>query len=119
MNGSQHSRFKLIAAFLTVGIISLVQPGCDCSSSSDNTIPPQTPAIVSIDPANDSTTVLVGSSVSAVFRDDMDAMTIDDTTFTLTQNGIQVPVVDVVYVAKTATLIPSSDLLPNTQYIAT
>ena len=62
---SQYSRFKLFAAFLTVGIISLVQPGCNCSSSNVGTTTPS--AITAMSPLSNSVTALVTTDVTAVF----------------------------------------------------
>jgi hypothetical protein len=116
---NNHGRFKLMAAFFTIGIISLIQPGCSCSSSSDGGDAPSS-AIVSVSPQANSLNALVSNSVSAIFRDEMDAATINDTTFTLTRNGLPVPAT-VLYVSvnQTSTLSPSGDLLPDTEYRAT
>ncbi|NOQ69295.1 MAG: hypothetical protein GQ573_04210, partial [Gammaproteobacteria bacterium] len=100
---SPHNRFRLIAAFLVVGIISLVQPGCDCSSSNLGTAPS---AITSVSPESNSVTALVTTEVAALFRDEMDSTTVESA-FSLTVNSSPV-VTSVIYDAatKTATLSP-------------
>ena len=114
---SPYSRFKLFAAFLTVGIISLVQPGCNCSSSNGGTTTPS--AITAVSPLSDSATALVSTDVTAVFRDEMDGASVESA-FTLTVNNNPVPA-SVSYDAATkiAILIPVADLVPDTEYRAT
>jgi hypothetical protein len=112
----RHDRFKLIAAFLVVGIISLLQPGCDCSSSDSTSIPS---AITSVSPASSSTSALVTTDVTALFRDDMDSATIESA-FSLTLNSNQVAAtVSYDETTKTATLSPDSDLVSGAEYRAT
>ena len=112
---SQYDRFRLITAFLVVGIISLVQPGCNCSSSNGGT----PSAITSVSPASSSATSLVTTDVSAIFRDDMDSATVESG-FTLTLNNNQVAAtVSYDEATKTATLSPGSDLVSSTEYRAT
>ena len=113
---SQYDRFKLIAAFLAVGIISLLQPGCDCSSSNSGTL---TPAITSVSPASSSTSALVTTDASALFRDDMDSATVESG-FSLTLNSNQVAAtVSYDEATKTATLSPDIDLVSGAEYRAT
>ena len=71
---SRYARIKLIAAFLTVSIISLVQPGCNCSSSNGGTAPPT--AVTDVSPLSNSVTALVTTDGSAVFHDEMDGATV-------------------------------------------
>lgn len=108
-------RFKLITAFLVVGLISLVQPGCDCSSSGFDTSPS---AITSVAPSANSDTALVTADVSVLFRDEMDSASVENG-FTLTENNTPVSA-SVSYDAatKTLTLTPDNDLISNTQYFA-
>jgi hypothetical protein len=110
-------RRAFILSVLFIGMVSLVQPGCDCSSSSGT---PSQPAISSEFPPPNSETALVSTIVSAVFRDDMDASTINTTTFTLTLGATTIDA-DVVYDAstRTATLTPQTDLTPDIEYRAT
>ncbi len=113
----RHNRFRLIAAFLVVGIISLVQPGCDSSSSNLGTATPS--VITSVSPESNSVTALVTTEVTALFRDEMDSTTVESA-FSLTVNSSPV-VTGVNYDAatKTATLSPATDLVSNTEYRAT
>jgi hypothetical protein len=115
---SRYQRFKLITAFLSVGIISLLQPGCDCSSSnSGGTAPPS--AITAVSPLSNSVTTLVTTDVSAVFLDEMEGETVINA-FTLTLNNTPVPAT-VTYdvTTKTTVLTPLTDLMSNTEYRAT
>ena len=114
---SQYDRFKLITAFLVVGIISLVQPGCDCSSSNGGTSTPS--AITSISPASSNATSLVTTDVTAIFRDDMDSATVESG-FSLTLNSTPVAAtVSYDDTTKTATLSPDIDLVSGAEYRAT
>lgn len=114
---SQYNRFKLFAAFLTVGIISLVQPGCNCSSSNGGTTTPS--AITAVSPLSNSVTALVTTDVTAVFRDEMDGASVESA-FTLTVNSNPVSAtVSYDATTKIATLIPVADLASNTEYRAT
>ena len=114
---SQYDRLKLFAAFLTVGIISLIQPGCDCSSSSIGTVTPS--AITAVSPLSNSVTALVTTDVTAAFRDEMDGASVESA-FTLTVNSTPVSAT-VTYDATTkiATLTPAADIVSNTEYRAT
>ena len=112
----RHDRFKLIAAFLVVGVISLVQPGCNCSSNDGSSTPS---AITSVSPASSSATSLVTTDVTALFRDDMDSATVESG-FSLTLNSTPVAAtVSYDETTKTATLSPDIDLVSGTQYRAT
>ena len=99
-----------------IGLVSLVQPGCDCSSDS-NSAPP--PPVSSIFPEQGDT-ALVSTQVTATFSSDMDESTINESTFTLTLGGAPVPST-VIYDAatKTATLTPDTDLDSGSEYLAT
>jgi methionine-rich copper-binding protein CopC len=73
-------------------------------------------------PADGATGVAVGSSVSAVFDEDINAATLTNTSFTLTKSGSATAVpATVSYVGgtKTAMLAPTADLEPNTLYNVT
>ncbi|MFV9615752.1 MAG: Ig-like domain-containing protein, partial [Gammaproteobacteria bacterium] len=112
---SPYYRFKLITAFLVVGMISLVQPGCDCSSSNGGA----PSAITSVSPASSSATSLVTTDVSALFRDDMDSATVESG-FSLTLNSTLVAAtVSYDETTKTATLLPDIDLVSGAEYRAT
>ncbi len=116
-SGSPNNRFKLIAAFLTVGIISLLQPGCNCSSSNGGTAPPS--AVTSVLPLSNSVTALVSTDVSAVFLNDMDDTSVING-FTLTLNNTPVAAaVSYDSATKTARLTTLSDLASSNEYRAT
>ena len=112
-----YNRRSLIASVLLLGVISLVQPGCDCGSSGTFT-----PAVVaSVFPEQNTDTALVSTAVIAFFGIDMDETTIDQTSFTLTEVGGTQITGTVTYDAaeRSATLVPASDLVSGTQYAAT
>jgi hypothetical protein len=104
-------------SLLFIGLLGLFQTGCDSSSSS---LPPPS-AITTVFPPQGSDGALVTTGVIATFRDDMNAKTIDDTSFTLALGDTQIPVSSVTYdvASKTATLTPASDLIPGSVYQAT
>jgi Tol biopolymer transport system component len=110
-------RFRLISAFLVLGIVSLVQPGCDCSSMEGGTGTPS--AVTSVSPLSSSTTSLVTTDVSAVFGDEMNAATVESG-FSLSLNSTPVSAtVSYDAASRTATLLPAADLVSNMQYRAT
>ena len=114
---SNWNRRSLIATVMLIGVISLLQPGCDCSSSGE--FRPAT--IASVFPEQNSTTALVSTNVIVFFCIDMDETSINDTTFTLTETGglQQTAVVTYDATTRTATLDPETDLVSGTQYTAT
>lgn len=113
----RHDRFKLVTAFLVVGIISLVQPGCDCSSSNGGTASPS--VVESVSPLSSSATALVATDVTALFSDEMDGVTVESS-FSLTVNSMPVSAtVSYDALTKTATLSPDIDLVSGTEYRAT
>lgn len=112
---SRYDRFRLVTAFLVAGIISLVQPGCNCSSSNSGT----PSAITSVSPASSSATSLVTTDVTALFRDDMDSATVESG-FSLTLNNTPVAAtVSYNETTKKATLTSDIDLVSGTEYHAT
>jgi len=116
-NSSERNRWLLIATVLAIGLISLVQAGCSCGSSSS--VPPS--AITDVFPPQSTDSALISTLVTATFRDDMNADTINITTFTLTLGGSPVTAASVTYDAttKTATLTPADDLVSGSEYRAT
>lgn len=115
-NSSERNRWLLITTVITLGLISLVQAGCSCGSSSSVT----PSAITDVFPPQSSDGALVSTLVTATFRDDMNDSTINTTTFTLTVGGAPVVAASVDYEAttKTATLTPAADLVSGTEYRA-
>jgi hypothetical protein len=100
-----------------IGLISLVQPGCNCGSS--EAFSPAT--IASVFPVQNSDTAPVNTNVVAFFGIDMNETTINDTTFTLTERGgaQQPAVVSYDPATRSATLDPDTDLISGTEYSAT
>jgi hypothetical protein len=76
------------------------------------------PTVVSTDPINLATGVLLNKIVSATFSEPMDALTITSSTFTLKDGAT--PVIGTInYSGSTATFTPQSNLSPNKVYTAT
>lgn len=76
------------------------------------------PTIISTDPVNLATSVVLNKQITATFSTAMEATTIQTTTFILTQGTT--PVVGFVsYSGTTATFAPLGNLAPNTTYTAT
>jgi hypothetical protein len=114
---SDRNRWPLVSTVLLLGLISLVQPGCDCGSSGSFS-----PAVIaSVLPPANSDNALTSTNVIAVFGIDMNEDTINDTTFTLTEVGgaLQAAIVSYDPISRSATLDPDTDLNPDTQYRAT
>lgn len=76
------------------------------------------PAVISTDPSNNASGVVLNKIITANFSMPMDVLTIDNTTFTLKQ-GITPVLGLVTYLGTTATFTPTSNLLLNTTYTAT
>jgi hypothetical protein len=76
------------------------------------------PAVTSTAPANNAAAVPIGNSLTATFTEPMDPLTINPTTFTLSQGTTVVPG-EVTYSGVTAVYNPTSDLAANTNYTAT
>ena len=76
------------------------------------------PTVVSTDPANGETNVVLNKAISATFSTTMDPTTINSTTFLLKQGATSIPGV-VTYSGSTAVFTPSANLLPGTVYTAT
>ena len=76
------------------------------------------PTVISTDPEDNATGVVLNKIVTATFSEPMDPLTITETSFTL-MNGAT-PVTGIVsYTGTTASFIPSGDLLSDTEYTAT
>lgn len=76
------------------------------------------PTVISTDPANNATDVLLNKTVTATFSEAMNPLTINGSSFTI-RNGASLVSGSVTYIGTTASFIPSSALLPNTLYTAT
>lgn len=76
------------------------------------------PKVISTDPANGASGVLLNKTVTATFDMAMDPLTITNASFTLKQGNT--PVVGIVtYLGTVATFNPTNNLLANTTYTAT
>ena len=76
------------------------------------------PTVLSTDPANNATAVVLNKVISATFSEAMNPLTINATTFTLMQ-GTTVVAGVVTYTGTTASFAPAINLLPGTVYTAT
>jgi hypothetical protein len=76
------------------------------------------PTVVSTDPVNNATGVVLNKTVTATFSVPMDPLTLNATTFTVRQ-GTTAIAGAVSYTGATASFTPSSALLPNTIYTST
>jgi hypothetical protein len=76
------------------------------------------PTVISTDPANGATGVVLDKKIMATFSEAMDPLTINTLTFTLKQGTTSVSGT-VNYSGTTATFSPSSNLTGNTTYTAT
>ena len=76
------------------------------------------PTVISTDPVNNATGVVLNKVISATFSEAMNPLTINATTFTLMQGAIIVPGT-VTYSGTTAYFTPNTALLPGTVYTAT
>jgi hypothetical protein len=85
------------------------------SFTTQNTLPP---TVISTDPLNNATGVLLNKTVTATFSVPMDPLTISTANFTLMWGATSIPGV-VTYSGTTASFNPNADLLPNVVYTAT
>ena len=76
------------------------------------------PTVISTDPANNATAVVLNKIISATFSEAMDPLTINATSFTVMQ-GTTVIAGTVSYSGTTASFKPTVNLLPGTVYTAT
>ncbi|MES2543498.1 MAG: Ig-like domain-containing protein [Bacteroidota bacterium] len=76
------------------------------------------PIVVSTDPSNNATNVVLNKTITAKFNMGMNAATINTTSFTLKQGTTGITGI-VSYTGTTASFNPSANLLPNTVYTAT
>jgi len=116
-NPSDRGRWSFLVSVVFIGLVSLVQPGCNWGSS--DTFSPAT--IASVFPVQNSDTAPVNTNVVVFFGIDMNETTINDTTFTLTQTGGAPVTATVSYdpATRSATLDPDTDLISGTEYSAT
>lgn len=82
------------------------------------TVSPVAPTLISTNPVNLTTGVVLNKVVTATFSVPMDPATITGSAFTLQRGTTQV-LGTVTYANSVAYFTPSSDLLPNTEYTAT
>jgi hypothetical protein len=76
------------------------------------------PVVISTDPANNATGVVLNKIITAKFSLPMDPLTINTTTLTIQKGNLSIAGT-VTYTDTTATFTPSVDLIPNTIYTGT
>ncbi len=76
------------------------------------------PTVISTDPINNATAVVLNKTVTATFSTAMDALTINTTNFEL-KEGTNIIAGTVSYLGTTGSFIPTASLTPNTTYTAT
>lgn len=76
------------------------------------------PTVIATDPVNNATAVATDKKITAMFSEAMDPLTINTTTFVVTQGVTAVPGT-LNYSGTTATFSPSATLAPGTTYTAT
>ena len=76
------------------------------------------PTVISTDPEDNATGVVLNKIVTATFSEPMDPLTITETSFTL-MNGAAPVTGTIYYTGSTASFTPSGDLLSDTEYTAT
>jgi Ice-binding-like/Bacterial Ig-like domain len=116
----------LYTATITTGAKDLTVPGIPLASNyvwswtTGTTLDTAPPKVVTENPANLASGVVVNSVVRAKFDKSMDPLTITNLTFTL-NNGAASVSGQVKYdpLSKVATFTPASNLLPSTTYTAT
>jgi len=105
----------------SIQLIALVSISllASCKNTTSNDDPsPQAPTVVSTSPKNNATGVFLKKAISVAFSEKMNANTINTSTFTLKKGTVAVSGT-VSYSGVTAVFTPSTDLLANTQYVAT
>lgn len=76
------------------------------------------PTVISTDPEDEETDVALDKIIDATFSEPMDAATINNTTFTLTEGANTITGL-ITYTGTTASFDPNGELDPNTLYTAT
>lgn len=82
------------------------------------TLTPLAPTVISTDPANNETNVVLNKTITATFSVPMDPTTINNSTFTL-KNGTTTVAGSLGYSGSSLAFIPTTNLQPGTVYTAT
>jgi hypothetical protein len=99
-------------------LLVMIMAGCEDRTGITSPSISTTPTVSSTNPINLTTGVAFNNKISATFSEAMDSSTITTASFTLMQ-GTSFVSGSVSYTSKIATFAPSSNLAPNTTYIAT
>ncbi|MDP2059409.1 MAG: Ig-like domain-containing protein, partial [Flavobacteriaceae bacterium] len=106
-------------ATITIGAknpLGIAIPSNHVWTFTTETIPP---TVISTDPLDNATDVLLNKTVTATFSEPMDPLTITATTFTLLDDGANTITGAITYSGSTASFNPSADLLSGKTYTAT
>lgn len=107
---------KFLKRIQILAMIPLLLAVVSCSKDDEPTV--LTPTIVSTTPADGDVDVAINSSIEITFNKEMNATSINATTFTIKEGGVAV-VGTVGYVNKTATFSPIANLKASTLYTST
>lgn len=108
-------------AWFTILVLSTLISGCGGGGGAAG-VPSSSavaPKVITTNPGNTVTGVALNQSITATFSTDMNATTINTTTFTVTGPGTTAVTGAVTYVGKTAVFKPTSNLSASTVYTAT
>ena len=107
-------KLKNLLSTLAIATVVLMV-GCDKDDNNDVSL---SPTVISSDPANDASDVVLNKIVTVTFSEVMNAETLTETTFTINQGTTPVTGT-VTYSGTTASFEPSNSLELNTSYTAT
>lgn len=113
-------KYIFIGLMMTALLIGLMG-GCgewDEVTAPSGSLDTTAPTVISTVPVDDSIGVELNSNIIAVFSEEMDSLTINETTFTL-RHGSTTDSGSVDYAGVTAVFHPTSNLLASTEYVAT
>ncbi|MDQ7825102.1 MAG: Ig-like domain-containing protein [Candidatus Eremiobacteraeota bacterium] len=114
--------------FIALLLMAVLMAGCGGGSGSSagyyyvgtgSNTSPDSPTVTFTDPAQGDTGVGINRKIAATFSKEMNASTINTTTFTVTGPGTTAVSGTVTYVGMVATFTPASSLAVNTAYTAT
>src|SRR5689334_8425923 len=116
---SKQTRFSKILKSTSVSLLFLILLITGCKKEMEETgTKGICPEVTSTNPANLATSVSINTTVSAKFNEAMDAATINNSTFLLSQGTVNIPVI-VSYRDSMAIFTPSTVLALNTTYTGT
>ncbi|MEH6472584.1 MAG: Ig-like domain-containing protein [Halopseudomonas sp.] len=120
MDKLTHFKWKYLGLLLTAGVMAGTLPGCGSGSgiSSNETGPDDTAPTVTVTPADGATDVERNAVISATFDEDMFAITVDESGFSLSDGSNVNGTLSFDAMANVATFTPSDKLAVLTRYNA-